>query len=685
MDNSNSNIPNNIGNSYTNSTALDKPDNAIPTAENNKNTENKSINSEKTQAEAPQQKTADNKAQPVQNNPYINQPTPQIPITNYADNVQQAQSQWNNQPIAYNQHVNPIPTPPQWNNQPPVYNQQANPVPPQWNNQPTAYNQQANPVPPQWNSQPTAYNQQANPVPPQQFNHQPTANNQQANIPQPSDINSKENTTVNNTTIPNGTDTKRSTAVPNNVYTQNNTDVHNTPNQQEATYKYNAQANPNIYTQPYSTNLPHIEYVPYIPGAPLPKGVTPQFINGGWYYPITINPKKQKRKMATSVKVFVGIIVALTISFTGLLVGWTIHLAEENGGLNDDLFFEFELPFTEEEENKPSSGALANPDGPEIKLDKNITKDGSTEKAYDVLSESVVSISVYDSEEQPSTSTPISEGTGIIVSEDGYIVTNSHVILDDGQSNTWVTTKAGDIYPVGIVGYDIRTDLAVLKCEDVTNWKPASFANSDDLSVGQDVVALGSPGGSSYSQSLTRGIVSALDRVISGSAVTYIQTDAAINPGNSGGPLANMNGQVIGINTIKVVDTQFEGMGFAIPSVTIKEVADEIIKNGYVAGRARLGLEVTEFSDSMAKYYDAPAGIKIASIDKESSVDGTDVKEGDIITEIDGTPISNFNDLYNVLDSYKPGDTVTLTIYRFDEKDSSKNEEFTVDVELLGD
>ena len=642
MDKSNSNNPNSIDNSCTGNIAFDSPINAISPAENN---ENKNVNQEEITVEAPQQEVAGNKAQ-TQSNPYTNQPTPQIPKFNYNSNAQQPPI--NSQSDAYRQQVNPAPIPPQ-RNQPPVYNQ------PQWNN-PPVYSHQVSPAPIPQRNQPPVYNQQANSIPKQHYS------NQQA-TPQPN------NTAVNNAYNPN------------NPYAQSNKRI---PNMQEP-----YQANPDIHSQQYNSNIPHIEYIPYTPGTPLPKGVTPQFINGGWYYAITINPKKTKRKMATSVKVFVGIIIALTISFSGLLVGWTMHLTKENGGDDEgNPFFEFELPFDTNDktnENKTSSTSLANPDGPEIKLEENNTKDGSTEKAYEVLSESVVSIAVYSDDEKPSTSTPMSEGTGIIISKDGYIVTNSHVVLDDVDSNTWVTTKSGDVYPVGIVGCDVRTDLAVLKCEDVNNWKAASFADSDDLSVGQDVVALGSPGGSSYSHSLTRGIISALDRAISGSAVTYIQTDAAINPGNSGGPLANMNGQVVGINTIKIVDTQFEGMGFAIPSVTIKKVADDIIKNGYVTGRARLGLVVTEFPDTTAKLYDAPAGIKVETIDNDSPFEDTDVKEGDIITEIDGTTVSSFNELYNVLDLYKPGDTVTLTIYRIDEKDTDKNKEFKVYIKLLGD
>lgn len=518
---------------------------------------------------------------------------------------------------------NTVPTTPQWNNQSPMGNYQTNQMPPrqQFNNQPPMGNYQTNQMPPR-----------------QQFNNQPYINDNGANM---------------------------GSAVNQNPYASN--------------------INQNLYTQSYNQTVPHIEYVPYVQGTPLPKGVTPQFINGGWYYPIAVNPKQQKKKMATSVKVLIGIIVGLTVLFIALLIFWTSTLKNENGIWDD--FFEFDNSFIDQFENdrEPEQSLLADPNGPEIILEANNTKDGSTEKAYEVLSESVVSISVYDEDEQPSTSVPTSEGTGIILSEDGYIVTNSHVILDDIASNVWITTKSGDVYPVGIVGCDVRTDLAVLKCEDAKGWKSATFANSDELKVGQDVVAIGSPGGSSYSNSLTRGIISALDRPLSGSAVTYIQTDAAINPGNSGGPLANMNGQVIGINTIKVVDTQYEGMGFAIPSITIKEVADELIKNGYVTGRARLGIAVTEFSDSFAKYYGAEPGAKIASIDKDSPLKDTKVEIGDIITEIDGKPIATLNEMYSILDTYQPGDTVELTIYRFDEDDSSKNKEFNIEVELLGD
>jgi len=450
--------------------------------------------------------------------------------------------------------------------------------------------------------------------------------------------------------------------------------------------------NPYADPQDYKNQQPtQVQYLPYTPDVVLPPGVKPEFINGGWYYPYVAftNGKPKKKKMAASLKALIGIIIILTIAFVGIFIYWTyVNFSNSSSnGDGDNNLFSFEWP-TEKATTKKSSeevGKYANPDGPEIKLEDNTTINGSTEKAYETLSDSVVSVSVYNENDEPTNSIPNSEGTGIIISKDGYIVTNSHVINDTTEGyNVWITKKDGSTFPAVIVGCDTRTDLAVLLCEEAQDWQPASFANSDNLKVGQDVVAIGSPGGSSYSNSLTRGVISALNRTLSGNAGTYIQTDAAINPGNSGGPLANMNGQVIGINTIKVVDTEYEGMGFAIPSTQIKKVVDQLIKNGYVPGRARLGIVGKELSKSMAKYYGMSAGIIINTIDNDSPLKGTKVEEGDVITKIDDTDITSFAELFGTLEKYEEGDVVKLTICRYDDS-SESSEVFTVEVTLIGD
>lgn len=456
---------------------------------------------------------------------------------------------------------------------------------------------------------------------------------------------------------------------------------------------YGQTPNSNPYeNSPYSNNTatPNVQYLPYTPDTVLPPGIKPEFINGGWYYPVVSYStfKTNKTPMATSIKVLLGIIISLTVIFIGIFVWWIASNNSKYSSNDGNNIFNFELP-TENSTTKKSTdsiGKYADPNGPQIKLEKNNTENGSTEKAYEALSESVVSISVYDEDDDPAGSVPNSEGTGIVLSSNGYIVTNSHVINDTtDNSNVWITKKDGSAYPVVVVGCDVRTDIAVLKCEEADNWSAATFATSNELKVGQDVVAIGSPGGSSYSNSLTRGIISALNRTLSGSAVTYIQTDAAINPGNSGGPLANMNGQVIGINTIKVVDTQYEGMGFAIPSTKVKEVADQLIKNGYVPGRAKLGIMGKELSKSLANYYGTDAGIIINTIESDSPLRNTKIKEGDVITKIDDTPVTSFVELFSTLDKYSEGDTVKLTVCRYDKENTDNKETFTVDVTLAGD
>ena len=218
-------------------------------------------------------------------------------------------------------------------------------------------------------------------------------------------------------------------------------------------------------------------------------------------------------------------------------------------------------------------------------------------------------------------------------------------------------------YQAKVVGFDIRTDLAVVKI-DVNGLSPATFGNSDQLAVGEWVLAIGTPCSLEFSNSLTRGVVSALNRSLKSesSSVKYIQTDAAINPGNSGGALVNMYGQVIGINTAKIRD--HEGMGLSIPINTAKSVVDDIINKGYVSGRVKLGISVRPVSAYEARINDVPQGILILEINEGSNLISQGVKVGDIITKMDGVNTTNTSDLYGELNKHKAGDTVNLTLYR---------------------
>ncbi len=301
-------------------------------------------------------------------------------------------------------------------------------------------------------------------------------------------------------------------------------------------------------------------------------------------------------------------------------------------------------------------------------IPKNKTEDKQTaQSAYDTVKDAVVSIEVYEDKITDNELDVISGGTGAIISADGYILTNSHVIGDSKQYSLNVVLTDGKKYRAKVVGYDTRTDLAVIKI-DAKDLTPVEFGDSSLVKVGQDVVAIGAPGGTSFQNSLTKGIVSAVDRKLELNAnVKYIQIDAAINPGNSGGPLCNLYGQVIGINTAKIAAESFEGMGFAIPTNTALDIANDLIKYGYVQNRVMLGLMGMEVDEQMIYQYSVPHGILITDITEGGPLDNTKVDIGDIITAIDGVEVSTFQEVYDILATHKPGDEIEISVYRLKE------------------
>ncbi len=260
-------------------------------------------------------------------------------------------------------------------------------------------------------------------------------------------------------------------------------------------------------------------------------------------------------------------------------------------------------------------------------------------------------------------------GTGIIMSQDGYIITNAHVISDSdtGQTASAINVVLNDKteYPATVIGCDTKTDLAVIKIQ-ATGLTPAEFGDSSALEVGELAVAIGNPLGFELSGSVTAGIISAVDRkiTIDDRTMTYIQTDAAINPGNSGGPLLNCYGQVIGINSAKISSSDVEGLGFAIPINSATPIVNDLIKNGYVTGRPLIGLSGEDITDVMAKYYNIPQGVYVRFITSGSSAEAAGVKVGDIIVGINGTTIKTMSELNEIKDKFKPGDKITLTVYR---------------------
>lgn len=293
----------------------------------------------------------------------------------------------------------------------------------------------------------------------------------------------------------------------------------------------------------------------------------------------------------------------------------------------------------------------------------------SAVELYDRSVDSVVGVTAqYDGE--------TSLGSGIVLTQDGYIVTNAHVVLNTSESIVTVKLHDGTEYPAIVIGYEEDSDLAVLRVE-AQGLQPAEFGDASELKVGEEVFAIGNPGGDRYGGTLTGGYVSGLNRELEKSAangLTYIQTDAAINPGNSGGALFNAYGQVVGINSNKVVSTSYEGIGFAIPISEVSNIIGDLMTKGYVSGRGRLGITARTVTELQAEASGIPTGVLIVSVDDDSPLKGI-AFAGDIITEAAGEKISSLEDLYAVLRTHGGGESITVTIYSAGTADTKSSEE----------
>lgn len=299
-------------------------------------------------------------------------------------------------------------------------------------------------------------------------------------------------------------------------------------------------------------------------------------------------------------------------------------------------------------------------------------KELSLQELYDQCSKSIVAIKGYQDGVDG-----YYWGSGIILSEDGLILTNTHVIENCDTAS--VTLFDNSSYDAALVGADSTSDIAVLRIE-ATGLTPASFGDSAELAIGDKVAAIGNPLGETFRMTLTDGIISAIDRGISynGHSMTLLQTNTAINEGNSGGALFNMYGQVIGVTNMKMMSSysSIEGIGFAIPSSTIAAVADSLMQYGEVRGRTAIGITVGAIPENVTSHYDLPTGLYVSAVEEKSDAAAKGIQQGDIITAVNGNPASATSDILTVKNTLSVGDTIAFTIWR-------DGETFDVDVTLV--
>lgn len=399
------------------------------------------------------------------------------------------------------------------------------------------------------------------------------------------------------------------------------------------------------------------------------------------YDEISSSGAAAKHKSNTGLKIF-AVIISVLLVVTLAALGGLLLYAYQNSSGSDSL-----TAASNSLQEEPSAPAvditLHNRPAPE---DEAYT-DGvlSTEEIYVKVRPSVVGIVTYSASNPFQAS---SSGSGIILSGDGYIITNAHVV--SGAYGIVVVLDNDEEYEAELIGIDEQTDLAVIKI-DAENLTAAEFGNSDELVVGERIVAIGNPTGLNLAGSTTQGVVSGLNRNItltnetdnSTISMEVIQVDAAINPGNSGGALINKYGQVVGINSSKLASTNIEGIGFAIPINNAKPIADDLIQYGYVRGRVRLGITYYPISEVLGAMYGYTPGLLVYSVDESMDVAAKGVKAGDTITQIDGQDVRDSEGVKAILEGKEPGDTIELTVYR--QSVTGKTSTFKVRVELAED
>ena len=395
---------------------------------------------------------------------------------------------------------------------------------------------------------------------------------------------------------------------------------------------------------------------------------------GSWYAPLERPKTEKKKKRSKSTWLWIGLPVLVLVLIVGTSLAFAGTGSTSPGAMPSDWSDYLENFYQSSQSDALETSiertvleqtftlSLAQPGEQELSL----------QELYAACADSIVGITAY-----PEDQDGYYWGTGVIADEAGLIVTNAHVI--EGCASAEVTLYNNESYEALLVGADAVSDLALLKI-DCTGLPAASFADISSLSVGDPVAAIGNPLSEEFRSTLTNGIISAIDRGMdyNGHTMSLLQTNAAINQGNSGGALFNMYGQVVGITNMKMMSyfSSIEGIGFAIPSSTVKSVVDQLAENGEVRGRPSIGITVGAIPQEAVENYELPEGLYISAVAENSDAAAQGIREGDILLAIDGQSVSTTEEVAAIRDTKGVGDSLRFTIWR-------QGETFEVDVRLM--
>lgn len=395
---------------------------------------------------------------------------------------------------------------------------------------------------------------------------------------------------------------------------------------------------------------------------------------GSWYAPLERPRTEKKKRRPKSTWLWIGLPVLVLLLIVGTSLAFAGTGSTSPGAMPSDWsdylenFYQSSQSDTLETSiertvlDQPFILPLAQPGEQELSL----------QELYAACADSIVGITAY-----PEDQDGYYWGTGVIADEAGLIVTNAHVI--EGCASAEVTLYNNESYEALLVGADAVSDLALLKI-DCSGLPAASFGDISSLSVGDPVAAIGNPLSEEFRSTLTNGIISAIDRGMNynGHTMSLLQTNAAINEGNSGGALFNMYGQVVGITNMKMMSyfSSIEGIGFAIPSSTVKAVLDQLAENGEVRGRPSIGITVGAIPQEAVENYELPEGLYISAVAENSDAAAQGIREGDILLAIDGQSVSTTEEVAAIRDTKGVGDSLRFTIWR-------QGETFEVDVRLM--